>query len=125
MLDAAFIIICRDDQILLVKSLTNPRFQEHWSLPGGLVDPGETPAQAAVREASEEVGIACTVESKLADVANEEDGVYVTILKGNYISGTITPLLDEISDARWFTVDKALQLPLAYEIKKHLLCLHI
>ncbi|GAA2400564.1 NUDIX hydrolase [Actinomadura vinacea] len=33
------------------------RFRRCWELPGGLIDPGETPYQAAVRELSEETGL--------------------------------------------------------------------
>lgn len=45
-----------------------PRLRAHggqWALPGGRVDPGETPEQAALRELEEELGLALAPESVL------------------------------------------------------------
>lgn len=121
MVEAAFVAIFKHDKVLLVRSLTNPRYQDHWSLPGGLVDPGETPEQAAVREAIEEVGITCNINRLIGEVENNEDGVHVSIFSADYNKGEITPLLDEISEARWFDIQEALAQPLAYDIERHLL----
>ncbi|KAB8184275.1 NUDIX domain-containing protein [Microbispora catharanthi] len=41
------------DRLLLVFN----RYRQCWELPGGLIDPGETPRQAAVRELREESGL--------------------------------------------------------------------
>lgn len=42
-----------DGKILTVKS----NYKPYWTLPGGIVDPGETPRECAIRETLEEVGI--------------------------------------------------------------------
>lgn len=51
--DAA--IINEQGQILLIQRADNSK----WAMPGGAVSVGETPAEAAVREAFEETGIRC------------------------------------------------------------------
>jgi len=59
------VVIVRDEagRVLLVRQVYGYKF---FGLPGGVVDPGETPAQAAVREALEETGLAVTVGERLA-----------------------------------------------------------
>lgn len=47
---------CRDGRVLLVKR-GKPPYQGVWSLPGGLVELGETLQEAAMRELHEETGI--------------------------------------------------------------------
>jgi mutator protein MutT len=41
------------DEVLLVRRADDGR----WAMPGGWVDPGETPEQAVVREVAEETGL--------------------------------------------------------------------
>ena len=49
-------IVFKDDQILLVKRGKEPGLGR-WSIPGGVVDLGETAAQALKREIREETGL--------------------------------------------------------------------
>jgi 8-oxo-dGTP diphosphatase len=57
---AASVACFRDDRVLLA-SRAKPPLDGVYTLPGGLVEPGETLAEAALRELREEVG----VEAKL------------------------------------------------------------
>jgi 8-oxo-dGTP diphosphatase len=65
-------IIIEGDQVLLVKR-AHPPIQGQWSIPGGVLEVGETVREAAVREAREETGL--TVEP------GELLGVYDRILR--------------------------------------------
>lgn len=53
-LTVALVALWHDDRRLL---LVFNRHRQCWELPGGMIDPGETPRQAAVRELHEETGI--------------------------------------------------------------------
>ena len=45
------------DRVLLVK----PNYRPHWSIPGGVIEAGETPHDCAGREIAEELGLAVEV----------------------------------------------------------------
>jgi 8-oxo-dGTP pyrophosphatase MutT (NUDIX family) len=50
---AAVILENSASQVLIVKA----NYKPYWTFPGGIIDPGETPKQGAIRETFEEVGI--------------------------------------------------------------------
>jgi len=45
-------------RVLIVKA----HYKKYWSFPGGIIDAGETPRQAAVRETREEVGLPINID---------------------------------------------------------------
>ncbi len=53
---AAVVPICRGKDVVSVCLVTSLK-KKSWILPKGIVDPGETPAQAALKEAFEEAGL--------------------------------------------------------------------
>lgn len=56
--------------------MVRPTYKDYWDIPGGYVEPSETPYQACVREVEEELGIRPTIGRLLvADWApTERDG---------------------------------------------------
>lgn len=53
-------VIVRDAKVLLVRRGKQP-YKDHWSLPGGGVEPGETVREAVHREVLEETGLVVEV----------------------------------------------------------------
>jgi 8-oxo-dGTP pyrophosphatase MutT (NUDIX family) len=100
------------------------RKQAVWALPKGLVDPGETPAETALREASEETGVAGRLDEKLGDVRyvyTRRNGERVFKVVSFYLLryrrgriGELPPGMEiEVEEARWLPLDDARKL-LAY-----------
>jgi 8-oxo-dGTP diphosphatase len=58
--------VVRDGRLLAARRTTPPEAAGRWELPGGKVDPGESPGEALVREIGEELGCSVTVDRWLA-----------------------------------------------------------
>jgi ADP-ribose pyrophosphatase YjhB (NUDIX family) len=64
---AASVAVLRDGKVLLA-ARANPPAARVFSLPGGVVEPGETLAEAALRELREEVGVEAEMLGFIAPV---------------------------------------------------------
>ena len=95
-----------------------------WALPKGLIDVGESPADAAVREVREETGVAGRLIEKLGDVRyvyTRRDGERVFKVVSFFLlragRGRIGAIDEgmrvEVAEARWLPLDEAPRL-LAY-----------
>jgi len=98
-------------KILMVKNDDNGK----WTLPGGLVEEGESLEAAAVREAKEETGLDIQVHGIVAVneaimEKQEEHAVFFTF-RAEITGGTQTILRpDEIQDIQWIDLEQADQL---------------
>ena len=53
--------VLRDGRVLAARRTAPAAAAGRWELPGGKVEPGESPAEALVREVREECGVECEV----------------------------------------------------------------
>lgn len=104
------------ERVLLVRHV-----EGRWTLPAGAMEPGETPAEAARREALEEASI----DVELARIVgvfggypdfrttypNGDEAAWVTTLfEARIVGGEPAPGDDETADVCWATFDEALAL---------------
>ena len=96
--------------VLLVRDATHG----DWMPVGGMVEPGEEPAAAAVREVFEEAGVRCAAEHLVGvydgpDVtyANGDRVSYLTVaFRCRAVDATLHPDGEEVTDARFFPPDQ-------------------
>ena len=106
-------------RVVLIKRGKAPLLGE-WSIPGGMLELGETLRQGAEREALEETGLTVRATELLGvfdRVVPDSDGkiVYHYVLIDflcERLSGDLRAGADA-ADARWFTPEEVCQLPLA------------
>jgi 8-oxo-dGTP diphosphatase len=106
------IILIEDNKLALIE---RQRAGKHYfSFPGGGVDKGETPQEAAIREAEEELGIQVEIKQKVAEVifngnpqhyflARKLSGEFGTGIGGEYgefnpMHGTYHPIWMPLAD---------------------------
>ena len=92
-------IIIEDSKIVLIKRLNDP-YKNHWALPGGFVEYGETVENAAVREAKEETGLDIKLEKLVgvySDPNRDPRGHTVTVV---FVASIIGGQLKSDSDAK-------------------------
>jgi 8-oxo-dGTP pyrophosphatase MutT (NUDIX family) len=86
-----------------------------WGLPKGLVEPGEEPAAAAVREVGEETGLSAEVMQPLGDVSyfyvweGERVRKEVTFFLMRATGGDVAHHDDELEEVRWFPLREGIE----------------
>jgi ADP-ribose pyrophosphatase YjhB (NUDIX family) len=115
---AASVAVIRDGRILLA-ARGKPPSEGLYSLPGGMVETGETLGEAALRELREEVGVEAELIRLIAPVEFiERDGqghikhhVVIAAHAARWVSGEPQPG-PEAKDIRWVTERDIADLPM-------------
>ena len=107
------VLVPRGDTVLLVKARRG--FSKgHWNLPGGFLDYGEHPEDAAVRETLEEIGITPRltgiVGTYVSGFPGKPSHTLGIVYRGEIDSEAFRLRADEIEDARFWRIDAALTL---------------
>lgn len=102
---AGLLIFRPDGHVFLIRRSKAVNHPGEWDLPGGGVEPGETPIQAAYREAAEEAGGIPHV----AHFGSFQSGGYTTFLTSvteEDARDWKPPLSSEADDYGWFDPEK-------------------
>lgn len=104
-------VVERDDRLLLGLRPPDKRHGGLWEFPGGKLDSGETPADAARREMAEELGVVVTeVGDRLLAVGDDPSPFVIEFFP---VVMTGEPRALEHAEVGWFTVAELAELPLA------------
>ena len=106
----AGIVLIKNNKVALIE-----RYRaglHYYTFPGGGVDEGESPEQAAVREAQEELGIEVAIRRKLAEVqlGQKSRQIYFLVDQKGGIFGTGTG--EEFSDSNSGDSQKGTYIPI-------------
>jgi 8-oxo-dGTP pyrophosphatase MutT (NUDIX family) len=114
---AASVFVFDGDKFLLLKrGSTAPWMPNKWSLPGGVIEPGEQPTEAGVRELEEETGLVVHQPAKVATVRYPDYTLHV--FKAELPEGQKVNLTWENQDFAWVTAKEALAMDLVPGLDK-------
>jgi 8-oxo-dGTP diphosphatase len=107
--------ILRDGRMLAARRTSPAAAAGRWELPGGKVEPGESPGDALIREIKEELGCAITVTRWLEGTAPIGDHYQLAVATARLLAGEPRPTehdtvrwlgADELDDVDWLEPDR-------------------
>lgn len=112
-----------EGRVLLVRHAHN----NQWGTVGGMIEPDEAPADAARREALEEIGVTVQLDGIRGAVGGpghritypngDQCSIVAVVYDATIVDGSITPDDHEVLEARWFDIDQLAEADLSEQTK--------
>ena len=104
----------RTGKVLLLK----PSYKEYWTIPGGAVENDESPLEACIREAKEEIGINVTIKGLIlvdylhsnGDVDENLQWIFNGGILGKRLASNIKVDGKEILDYKFMAIEDAVKM---------------
>ncbi len=97
--EVAAAAIVDDGRLLLAQRVSPPELAGRWELPGGKIEPGETPAEGLRRELREELGVETVVGARIGVDVPLPNGMVLRAYAVELKSGV--PVALEHAAVRW------------------------
>jgi len=101
---AAAVVLNDHNEILLIRGP-----ERGWEMPGGVVEMGESPAQAAIRETKEESGVDIEIIRFCGIFQNVKQSICNTLFLARYTGGTPV-ITSESLETGFFPIEQALKM---------------
>lgn len=98
--------LVRDGRVLAARRAAPPQLAGHWELPGGKVEPGESPESALVREVAEELGCGVEVVALLPGESEVRAGLTLRVAVVRLVAGEPVPRAADHDAVRWLGPDE-------------------
>jgi len=119
----AVVVLIRDgDALLIVQRAAADTYPGYWSSVTGALEPGETQAQACIREAREEVGLTVRPVRKLWESMTRRAHFLLHWWECELAGPReVNPDPGEVADWKWLPVEAAACLPLMFSDTRYFL----
>ncbi len=99
-------VVKQADRVLLVRQAAGHSLAGQWTIPWGRLEPGESPAQAAVRETAEEGGISAEIEGLLGvqELPPPWEGWFALVYQCRHLDGEPSGDGHETDAAHYFDI---------------------
>jgi 8-oxo-dGTP diphosphatase len=113
--------------------IVNPTYKETWEIPGGVVEPNESPREAAIREVAEELGLVCRLKRLLCVDYKSETGTSIESVQFIFLGPVLNAEMinrirlprEELSEFRLLAPEKAVKFLNKKLCRRVLHCLNV
>jgi 8-oxo-dGTP diphosphatase len=118
----ALAVVLQEGCVLMIERGGEPLdpYLGYWSLPGGVIDEGESAEEAAVRETLEETGLEVIVIRGLGVVTGPITGRGHGVYMCSVVGGVLRACPPEVTDIRWVPYEEVQELLLPTFIREFL-----